>query len=100
MSFVKQKASVPQITPHTPHTHTHSHTHTDLYGLVLFLNMELYSETMWYRRLITESYMQRYHEPMINLFASIMWRNTKDDVAHEVKILCSNLCSRPLHVHI
>lgn len=67
------------------HTHnTNTHAHSDLYGLVLFLNMEPYSQGLWYRRLITEPYLQGYHRPMIDLFSTIMWRNAKEDVAEEV----------------
>ena len=60
------------------------HTHTDLYGLVLFLDLDPYSQSLWYRRLISWPYQTGREEAMVDLFSSIMWRSSKEDVAEEV----------------
>ncbi|CAI8043928.1 E3 ubiquitin-protein ligase SHPRH [Geodia barretti] len=57
-----------------------------MYGLVLFLDAEPYCQSQWYRRLISQPYHQGHATPNVDLFSSLMWRNSKDDVAHELQL--------------
>ena len=71
--------------PPPPHTHTHTHSHTDLYGLVVFLGVDPYSQLFWFNRLVWHPFMLGREGPMISLFSKLMWRNSKADVADEVQ---------------
>ncbi len=63
---------------------------SDLYGLVLFLGVDPFSEFGWYKRLIWQPFLRGQEEPMLSLFARLMWRNSKADVADEVLHPCSS----------
>ena len=59
----------------------------DLYGLVYFLDHAPYCVRQWYDQLAWQPYLRGDHTPILELFAKLMWRNTKEDVADEVASL-------------
>ena len=56
----------------------------DLYGLVYFLKWSPYSTGRWWNRMVWSSYVHSDPGPLVALFARLMWRNAKEDVAEEV----------------
>jgi len=65
--------------------------HVDLYGLVLFLNIDPYLWAAWFNKLVWEPYISGNPTPIVDLFSRVMWRNCKEDVASEVCSTYSNI---------
>jgi len=59
---------------------------TDLYGLVVFLGVDPYSQLFWFNRLVWYPFTLGREGPMVSLFSKLMWRNSKADVADELQL--------------
>ena len=59
----------------------------DLFGLVYFLGYRPWSYQRWWEELVWKPYGQGNPRPMVALFARLMWRNSKEDVADEVRLI-------------
>ncbi|XP_029449895.1 E3 ubiquitin-protein ligase SHPRH [Rhinatrema bivittatum] len=58
----------------------------DLYGLVLFLDVDPYWVKYWWDKLLYRSYCRRNPQPLYHLIAKIMWRSAKKDVIDQIQI--------------
>ena len=64
----------------------HSFPCTDLYGLLYFLEVRPHCIHHWWTTLVWQPYHRGNPRPMVALFANLMWRNSKEDVADEVSL--------------
>ncbi|XP_068240561.1 E3 ubiquitin-protein ligase SHPRH [Palaemon carinicauda] len=58
----------------------------DLQGLLMFLGVDPYWVPQWWQRCLFDPYCYGVKEPMHNLIAQYMWRNSKKDVIHQIDI--------------
>ena len=56
----------------------------DMYGLLLFLDVDPYWVQMWWNRLVFEPYCHGVKTPMYDLLTSVLWRTVKADVLNQV----------------
>lgn len=56
----------------------------DLYGLLYFLEVRPHCINHWWTTLVWQPYHRGNPCPMVALFANLMWRNSKEDVADEL----------------
>ena len=98
VSYLEYTHTHTHIHTHT-HTHTRTHTHTqhthtltirsahfvDLYGLLFFLRVEPYVAEIWWKSLLWKPFAEGNWTPMLRTCSKLLWRNSKLDVAEEVR---------------
>lgn len=57
----------------------------DLYGLLFFLRVEPYVADAWWKKLLWQPFLEGNWAPMLKACSKLLWRNSKQDVAEEVK---------------
>ncbi len=57
----------------------------DLYGLLFFLGVDPYLDYKSYNQLLWTPFLNGEKSLMVKVFSDIMWRNSKCDVAEEVR---------------
>ena len=59
----------------------------DLYGLLFFLRVEPYVAEIWWKLLLWKPFAEGNWTPMLRTCSKLLWRNSKLDVAEEVRCL-------------
>ena len=57
----------------------------DIYGLLLFLNVDPLRVHQWFRQLVWEPYCHGIQAPMHHALAQVFWRTAKKDVIDQVR---------------
>ena len=57
----------------------------DLYGLLFFLRVEPYVSEGWWKTLLWKPFAEGNWAPMLKACSKLLWRNSKLDVAEEVR---------------
>ena len=57
----------------------------DLYGLLFFLRVEPYVAEIWWKLLLWKPFAEGNWTPMLRTCSKLLWRNSKLDVAEEVR---------------
>jgi len=63
------------------------HALVDLYGLLFFLRVEPYVADAWWKKLLWRPFAEGNWAPMLKACCKLLWRNSKVDVADEVRVL-------------
>ncbi|XP_065889670.1 E3 ubiquitin-protein ligase SHPRH-like isoform X2 [Dysidea avara] len=69
----------------------------DLYGLLFFLRVEPYVADAWWKKLLWRPFLEGNWAPMLKTCSKLLWRNSKRDVADELRLPPHSECVHWLH---